>query len=247
MLVQSNRITHLLKELFSELPELTERVEQDAEALQNIFRDRNRAEVRRSEWAREITYRAEIGMVFKDTLSISPDGVSWKDQRFPLNAVTRVRWGGVRHSVNGIPTGTTYTLAFGDNRSEAVVELRREDVYSTFMEKLWRAVCVRLLTDLLETLKAGREITFGDAAIGDDGVTLTRHNFLGSERIRFLWHQVHVWSADGSFVIGAKDDKKAYAQLSYISMPNVHILEQSIRMAFKKPGMGVLSESLQEK
>jgi hypothetical protein len=243
-LIQSNRITNLLQELFSQVPELAERVEQDADALQNIFRDRKQAETRRAEWASEITYRADLGMVFKDTLSISPDGVSWKGQNFRLDAITRARWGGVRHSVNGIPTGTTYTLAFGDNRSEAVVELKKEDVYSTFVDKLWRAVGIRLLTELLEALKAGREIAFGDAIIRNDGVTLTKHKFLGNEQIRFTWHQIHVWSVDGSFVIGAKEDKKAYAQLPYIAMPNVHILEQAIRMAFKKPGMRVLSDAL---
>src|SRR3546814_11568243 len=78
--------------------------------------------------------------MFKDTLSISPDGISWKGQSFSLDSITRVRWGGVRHSVNGVPTGTTYTIAFGDKRSEAVVELKKEDIYSKFIEKLWRAV-----------------------------------------------------------------------------------------------------------
>lgn len=185
-------------------------------------------------------------MVFKDTLSISPDGIAWKEQRYPLDAITRVRWGGVRHSINGIPTGTTYTLAFGDNRSEAMVELKREEVYSTFLDKLWRAVCVRILTELIEALKSGKEISFGDAAVRDDGVTLTKHKFLGSnERIRCLWHQTHIWTADGAFYIGAKDDKKTYAGLSYIHTPNIHIVEQAIRMAFKKPGMRVLSDVLQ--
>ena len=246
LLTQSNRITKLLQELFSQVPELAERVEEDAEALQNIFRDRKKAQARQAEWARDITYRAEIGMVFKDTLSISPDGISWKGQSFPLESITRVRWGGIRHSVNGIPSGTTYTVAFGNNRSEAVVELRKEDIYSTFVDKLWRAVGMRLLGELFEALKAGREVRFGDAIVRNDGVTLTKHKFLGSEQVRVSWHQTHVWSADGSFIIGSKEDKKTYAQLSYISLPNIHILEQGIRMAFKKAGMRVLSDVLNE-
>ena len=246
MLTQSKRITSLLQELFSELPELAERVEQDADTLEDIFHNRKQAESRRNEWAREITYRAEVGLIFKDTLSISPDGVAWNDQRYPLDAITRVRWGGVRHSVNGIPTGTTYTLAFGDDRSEAVVELKREEVYTNFVDKLWRAVCVRLLTELLEALKSGEEISFGEAAVRDDGLTLTRHKFMGSEHVRLTWYQVHIWSADGAFYIGAKDDKKTYAGLSYIHIPNAHVLEQAIRMAFKKPGMRGLSDLLRD-
>ncbi|GAB3727146.1 hypothetical protein GCM10028862_03370 [Luteimonas pelagia] len=246
ILTQSQRLTGLLQELFAELPEVSERVEQDADALADIFHERKQAVARRDEWAREITYRAEIGVMFKDTLSISPDGISWKGQSFSLDSITRVRWGGVRHSVNGVPTGTTYTIAFGDKRSEAVVELKNDDIYSKFIDKLWRAVCVRLLGEMLEALKDGRELYFGDALLHDDGITLVKHKFLGAnERVRCTWGQVQIWNADGSFCIGSKDDKKTNAGISYIHVANTHILEQLIRMAFKKPGLRRLSELLQ--
>jgi hypothetical protein len=246
MLTQSQRITGLLQELFAEVPDVSERVEQDADALADIFHERKQAVARRDEWAREITYRAEIGMMFKDTLSISPDGISWKGQSFPLDSITRVRWGGVRHSVNGVPTGTTYTIAFGDRGSEAVVELKKEDIYSSFIDKLWRAVCVRLLGEMLEALKAGRNLYFGDALLNDDGITLVKHKFLGAnEKVRCSWGQVQVWTADGSFCVGAKDDKKTNVGISYIHVANTHILEQAIRMAFKKPGLHRLSDLLQ--
>lgn len=246
MLTQSQRLTGLLQELFAELPEVSERVEQDADALADIFHERKQAVARRDEWEREITYRAEIGLIFKDTLSISPDGISWKGQSFPLDSITRVRWGGVRHSVNGIPTGTTYTIAFGDRRSEAVVELTKEGIYGKFIDKLWRVVCIRLLGEMLEALKDGRDLCFGDALLHDDGITLVKHKFLGAnEKVRCSWGQVQIWNADGSFCIGSKDDKKTNVGISYIHVANTHILEQLIRMAFKKPGLRRLSELLQ--
>lgn len=246
MLAHSQRLTALIQELFSEVPEIADRAEEDADALADIFKQRKQSAARQGEWAREITYLAEIGVVFKDTLSISPQGVSWKHQNFPLDSITRVRWGGVRHSVNGIPTGTTYTIAFGNRNSEAVVELKKQDIYSTFIDKLWRAVCVRLLTEMLEALKNGRDLHFGDALLHDDGITLVKRKIFGAnERVRCTWGQVHVWSADGSFYIGAKDDKKVSAGVSYIHGANTHILEQAIRMGFEKPGMRRLSELLQ--
>ena len=246
MLAQSQRLTGLIQELFSEVPEISDRAEEDADALADIFQQRKQAAARQGEWEREITYRAEIGVMFKDTLSISPQGASWTGQNFPLDTIPRVRWGGVNHSVNGVPTGTTYTIAFGNRNSEAVVELKKQDIYNTFIDKLWRAVCVRLLTEMLEALKAGRDLYFGDALLHDDGITLVKRKFLGSnEKVRCSWGQVHVWSADGSFCIGAKDDKKVNAGISYIHGANTHILEQAIRMAFKKPGMRRLSDVLQ--
>lgn len=246
MLVQSQRLTGLIQEIFSEVPEIADRVEEDANALADIFQQRKQAASRQDEWAREITYRAEIGVMFKDALSISPAGVSWKGQNFPLDSITRVRWGGISHSVNGVPTGTTYTIAFGNRKYEAVVELKKQDIYNTFIDKLWRAVGVRLLTEMLEALKDGRDLHFGDALLHDDGITLVRRKFLGSnEQVRCSWGQVHVWSADGSFCIGAKDDKKVNAGISYIHGANTHVLEQAIRMGFKKPGMRRLSDVLQ--
>src|SRR5690606_38560383 len=43
LLTQSQRLTGLLQELFAELPEVSERVEQDADALAEIFRERKQA------------------------------------------------------------------------------------------------------------------------------------------------------------------------------------------------------------
>lgn len=246
MLAQSQRLTALIQELFAELPEVAARTEQDSDALSDIFQNRKKAESQKNEWARDITYKAEIGIIFKDILGISPNEVVWKNQRFPLNAVTRVRWGAVLHSVNGTPTGTTYTIAFGDNRSEAVVELKNESIYSAFVEKLWKAVVIRLLMELLETLKTGKKVHFGKVILRDDGVTLIKHRFLrANESIRCSWEQVHIWTVDGTFYIGAKDDKKTYVGLSYIYAANTHVLEQVIRMAFKKSGMRKLSDILQ--
>lgn len=245
MLEQSKRLTDLLQDVFSEVPDVSERVGADADALDRIFTERKQAEVRLSEWENEITYREELGTFFKNVLSISPRGVEWKKQHYPLEAVSRVRWGGVRRSVNGVPTGTSYTIAFGDNHSEAVVDTAPEHTYTKFVDKLWRAVGIRIMTETLEALKAGRRINFGEAVLQDDGVTLTKHKFFGAnEAVRCGWGDVKVWSADGSFYIGAAEDKKTYVALSYIEQANTHILEQIIRMAFKKAGLTRLSDLL---
>ena len=246
MLAQSQRLTSLIQELFAELPEVCEKVQQDVDALDEIFRNRKQSETHKKEWEQEITYRAEVGIIFKDILSISPAGAAWKEKCYPLDSVTRIRWGGVRHSRNGIPTGTTYTVAFGDEYSESVIELKNQTTYSTFIDKLWRAVGVRLLTELLDSLKTGNYVQMGEATIRDDSVVLVKHKFLGSDDlVRCSWGQVHVWSADGAFYIGSQNDKKTYVSLSYIHSPNVHILEHIIRMAFKKSGMTRLSDLLQ--
>jgi hypothetical protein len=231
---QGNRLTTMLAEVFAELPQVADRLESDAEALDNLRKQREEGERQSAEWAREITYSAQVGTIFKDTLAISPEGVSWKGQSYPLEAVTRVRWGGVSHSVNGIPTGTTHTIAFGDERSEAVCETRRQEVFNEFVPRLFRTVGVQILIKTLAVVRADQKVRVGDAVVDDHGVTVPRHVWFGSRDPVYLrWHELTVWTANGSFVIGSSTDKKAYAQIEYLRVDNVHLLEFAIRQFFK--------------
>jgi hypothetical protein len=245
MLEQANRITAFLQEVFAELPEASERFAEDAQALEEIAQKRQKSEADRKEWERELTYSVNLGTVFKSILAISPDGVWWKSQHYPLDAVTRIRWGAIRKTVNGIPAGTTFTVAFGDNGSEAVAEFSNETVFGNFVDRLWRGVGVRLLVELLTALRAGQRVNFGDAVVHDNGVVLTRHKFFGAnEQVPCTWNQVHIWTADGSFYIGSKDDKKVHSSMSYIYTPNSHVLEHAIRAFFKDPNTRRPSELL---
>lgn len=234
MLDTVNRLTKVLQELFAELPEMVERLDQDAETLDEIHGNRKEAQKRSNEWEKEIYYQAEIGLVFKDTLRISTKGIEWKGKCFPLDSITWVKWGAVNHSINGVQTGTDYTIAVGDNRSSAVIETRKNEIYSTFTDKLWRAVCTRLLKEILTTLKNGKSISIGGTVIDDSGVQLTKHKFFGNETEYRDWGKVTYVSSAGSLFITAQDDKKVYVSLPYLSTPNAHILEAMIRLSFKK-------------
>ena len=236
---QSRRLMKLLVEIFSELPEFAERVEQDASALSDIQSKRTEADAqakaREAEWARTISFSADVGVVFKDTLSISANGIEWKGQRYPLESITAVRWGAVRHSVNGVPTGTDYEIAFATRSGTTSIGLRKESTYSGFIEALWRAVCVRLMIEMSQALEAGKVLSFGDMTIEDRYVTLVKHKFLSTnEKVRLSLSDVHVWSANGEFVIGAKTDKKTYGSGSYKDHWNIHLLDHVVRSGFKK-------------
>ena len=246
MLEQAHRMTQLLQELFAELPEVAEKLGEDAEAIERLRRQAQESVKNEEQWERDITFHAEVGVMFKDDLSISPAGIHWKGKRYPLESITRVRWGGVRHSVNWVPTGTTYTVGFGDGHSEQAIELRKESTYSGFLAALWRAVCVRLMISIIEQLEAGEIMAFGDMAVADSGVTLVKHKFLGAnEKVHLSWHEVSVWSVDGSFRIGKQDDMKTYGSSSYINNWNTHLLEHIIRGGFKK-GVRKLSDYLKD-
>jgi len=237
----SRQLTNMLQEVFAEVGEVAERTVEDANALEDIAKQRARlieAEKNRAEeWRREITYEADLGFIFKDKLRISPDGIEWKGRRWELDSITRVRWGGTRHSVNGIPTGTTYSIIFGNGSDYASIELRKEAIYSSFVDRLWRAVGVRLLTEYLEGLRDGRKYRFGSTVISDHGMELERRKLFGSnERVFCRWGELVIWNGPGVFCIGKKDDKKLAAAFSYLEEDNIHVLEAAIRMFWKRGG-----------
>jgi len=247
----SQQLTALLQEVFAEVVEVSERTAEDANTLAGIAEERARqAEVarkREDEWRRQITFEADIGFIFKDKLAISPAGVEWQGRRWDLASVTRVRWGGTRTSVNGIPTGTQYTVAFGDRATCAEVQLKDEAVYTRFVDCLWRAVGVRLLTEYVEGLKGGRRYPFGSAFISDLGVEFERRKlFSKNERVFCRWADVAVWCNAGYFYVGSAKDKELGVGLPYIGADNIHVVEAVLRTFLKKPGGERLSSLFED-
>lgn len=237
----SQQLTNMLQEVFAEVGEVAERTAEDADALGEIAEQRVRlvedAKNKAEEWRREITYEADVGAIFKDKLRISPEGIEWKGRRWDLDSISRVRWGGTRHSVNGISTGTTYSIIFGDGSNYASIELKKEAIYSNFIDRLWRAVGVRLLTEYLEGLRDGKKYRFGSAVMSDHGMELERKKLFGSnERVFCRWGELVIWNGAGVFCIGKKEDKKLAAAFSYQEEDNIHVLEAAIRMFWKRGG-----------
>ena len=93
----SKRLTALQQEVFAEVDRVVEQSEEDASALDEIAEQRSQfladMETRAESWKREVTYEADVGVMFKDKLRISPDGVLWKGTKIPLEDINRVRWG----------------------------------------------------------------------------------------------------------------------------------------------------------
>lgn len=235
------QLTNMLQDVFAEVVEIAELTANDADTLDDLAEQRAQwiegAQERAEEWRKEITYEAEVGAVFKDTLRISPDGIEWKGRRWPLDSVTRVRWGATKHSVNGIPTGTFYNIVFGNDSTKETINLRRKTTFDNFVERLWKAVGTRILTDYLAGLQAGKKYRFGSTVVSDTGMELQRTGFFsGGERVFCGWGELQIWNGPGLFCIGRKGDKKLTVGLSYQDEDNIHILEAAIRMSFKQGG-----------
>lgn len=234
LLDTATRLNGLLRETFAELPEVLDRLGEDSDALDKLQEQRRDAKKRDAEWAKEITFSAELGIIFKDRLEISPQGVSWKGDTIPLDEVTRIRWGAVRKSVNGIPSGTDHLIGVGDKHWEFVIETSKGEVAEAFTTRLWTAVGVRILNDSLMRLKGGGELTYGSVVVEDEGIHLRKSSLFSSEAAYRRWNQVLYYSSNGSLVIVDKADQMVACSMSYMNVPNVHVLEAIIRLSFKK-------------
>ena len=234
----SKRLTALQQEVFAEIDRVLEQLEEDASVLDRIAGQRTQflaeMEARADSWKREITYEVDIGLIFTNRLRISPEGVQWKGSSIPLEDIKQIRWGGTRHSVNGIPTGTTYKIFVGSERGGTTIELQKEHIYSEFVDRLWKTAGVRLLTEMLEGLRTGRRYRFGTAVVNDHGVELERRKLLtANELVPCKWTELVIGNGSGTLHIAKNDEKKLAAELPYQEMDNVHILEAALRALLK--------------
>ena len=239
----SNQITQFLQANFAHVHTVSDKVEEDAAAVQNLLGQQAQAVKEREEFEREITYAADIGWPRKKRLSISPQGVSWGNAHFALQDITRVRWCPVRHSLNGIPTGTTYHIAFGNKSATELLTLHNEQIWTKFTSKLYRATAPFIWTSFVAAFSEGRSITFGDIVVSDDGCEVPTHHLFRNERIKAPWSDLHVWSSNGFFVVGIKSNNKAYGSTSYKDGNNAHMIEAMIRAFFKNPKAQRLSQA----
>jgi hypothetical protein len=229
----SDRILRGLKASFADMPEFAVRIESDAETLSGLFEQRQRNGEELESWKREIAFACDIGMIFKKRLSITVDEIRWGDEIYQLSSITRVRWGGTRHSVNFVPTGTTYHIGFGGSGRYTTIDTN-EFVFREFTSRLWKTAGARLAMEMVRTLGRGEKLRFGSIAITDTGVEFTKTGmFSGNQVIYASWNEVKIWNGGGSFVIGTEKPKRATAELSYQGMDNVYPLETLIRIFFK--------------
>lgn len=228
----SQKISEVLKELFAELPGIVEQVENDIDQLDNLSLEikeaRKRKEEKNKEYEESLNYSAEIGLVFKDKLIITPQYIEWQGKKYFLESIIELKWGAVSHSINGIPTGTIYSISIGDDKSNTTIETRKSKVYKEVIEILWKSVGIRIMIKILEDLKKGKFLQFGTLKVWDTEVELLKRGsfFTADETKKFKWNQVEFYSMSGFFIIKSINDNSFYKKIPYLDVYNLHFLEQ---------------------
>ena len=227
MLDTSKRITLLQKEVFAEVDHVLEQSTIDENALKDIALERESSVQDAQRWNSEITYEAELGIaLFKKKLRISPNGVEFKGKQFSLSDIVAVRWGGTKKD-----NGSECSITIRTRIDSILIETTNEHVYSSFIERLWKAVGVRLLTEFLDLVDTGECYPFGSSRVCDTGIELSKSKIFGADEKRFFsWSQVKAYSSSGFFIFSSTVDPKFNVQLSYEHQDNIHVLSTAIKL-----------------
>lgn len=235
----SKILSTLLLDIFKDLPIFAEKLSEDAIVLDEILDEKKKNAAEEERWKKDIHLNTIIG---DNKLVISHDKIAYRGISLNTDEVDRVRWGIYKRSVNLIPVERKFTIWVGDGKRELEIEcvrfLELESIvlerYILIVNKLWKAVCTRLLRESLMRLSNGESISYGDITVFKNGIHIWRRVFFGEDKIVFCpWTDLQVYSADGMYILQSKSDRKVKGSLSYRDINNVHILESIISFLWK--------------
>ncbi len=245
---EAKRITDLMTEVFRELPQFSEVVAQDVSALEEIIEQKEQSAAEYEKWKEKISLDLKIG---KDRLTITPECITYKNKSIKTADVTRVRWGIYKEYINLIRASREYTIWVGTPTDilsvecvkfvEAEESVRRR--YFLILDKLWNAVCIRLLGETFHKLSTGEKVRFGGLVVDQNGVLLKKQKWTKQEPFYSRWEDLTISNGRGTFVIRSSKEKRAYAELPYRDVDNVHILESLMRFLWKNGNYAKLQRS----
>ncbi len=244
LLDEARTITSIMSTVFQELPQFSDKIEDDLTAIDNILSDRKKSKEEDLEWKRSVYLNIEFGKIFKERLKITHEYIEYNSNTIPISAITRVRWGTFTQYTNGIKTSTSYLIHFGTNSAMYKIECSltfetettSRNRFSEIVDRLWRLAGVRLLLESLSTMSNGGKTYFGDKYLytDKDGILLFRHKLFGAnEPVHCRWEDISYGGSNGALRITSRNDAKVSAQLSYRGDDNTHVLESILDFLFK--------------
>lgn len=243
---EAARITALLAQVFKELPLFSQALNEDTSALKEIMSGKERD---KAEWERDIRLLLEMGTFFKDEFSINGSAIRFNKIKIRTGDVDRVRWGTFTKYVNGIKSSAKYTIWIGSPKHSICIECTKlfqsdeiaERNYQRILEKLWPAVCNRLVKSALMRLSTGEKIRYGNVVVDKNGITITRNGWF-DRPYRAKWEEVQIGNGNGTFVISSCRDQRAVANLAYREVDNLPILEAVLKFLSKDGNIGRLQD-----
>lgn len=195
-------------------------------------------------WQYEIDFHCRFGAwPFQKTLDISSNGFEWCGELLSLKDITRLRWG-VDLRRGGIFPKRVYVVVFGTAKREYMIKTKQKDFYSHLVDRYWKSVGRRLLSELLDGLAAGETYIFDSIIIEDIGITIHKKSIFGmAESNRYEWSGL-IWRIiNGSLSFAErKTPDKWLSGLSLLWSDNVCLLSFALNLLSQSGGKTKLSQ-----
>ena len=219
-----------LKDTFAEVAAVHELVQGDAVALDGIEAQRraaaDEAAQAKAKFVEETTWEGTLGLVFKDRLRISPDGIDYKNRMTPAAQITGVTWGAIRRVQNGRDAGTSYYFKYGTPTGSTDIVLGGEAQYAELVPRVWRALCVPMMLAMVERWKAGEALRIGGHEVRDDGIVLKHSRTFRADEWRFFpWTAMGKRTHGGALIFTGKPEADFTASFAFLEVLNAHILD----------------------
>lgn len=235
----SQMISNEIKDIFAELPEMAEQIQNDVDTLdeleEKIKLKKERQENELKNAMREVRYSADIGLININTFSIYNGVIEYKGDKCRLENVSGIIYGGTSHSINGIPTGTTYKIVISESQGNSIiVETRRSQIYYNIVEILNRTAGLKIMLGIINLIQT-EGFKLGDCKIFDDGVVIYKNSgwLTPSTQQKFPWSDIKISSSNGIFTIQSKSQYSYRVDLPYLNKYNAHYLEQILTIFLK--------------
>jgi len=239
---QSKRISTILSDLFKDHPIFADRLSEDKDILEDILERKAKTKEEDVKRRKEIELDIEIGTVFKDRLVINVDTILYKDNIVRTDEINRIGWGILVYYKDNFKDRTDYRIWYGTDKYRTYIDCYQnfdgdEDTEKRFhliVDKLWRAVGIRLIHQTLSSLSKGEKVKYGDIVVDKDGILMkTDDPHSRGGHIYSRWEDLRISNGPGTFKISSATDLRARTELAYREYDNIHVLEAIIRYLWK--------------
>ena len=144
----------------------------------------------------------------------------------PAAQITGVTWGAIRRMQNGREAGTTYYFKYGTPTGAVDIVLGSEAQYAELVPRVWRALCVPIMLQMIERWKAGEPVRIGEHEVRDDGIVLKHSRTFRADEWRFFpWTAMGKRTQSGSLIFTGKPEADFKASFAFLEVLNAHILD----------------------
>jgi hypothetical protein len=215
------------------------KMQEDQAALSDLQHEKLLAQERERKEIEAYSLDTEVG---GKRLIIDAKTISYRGTTIALADITSVRYGVYKHYTNGIRDSRKYTVWVGSSSKQIEIECatifapekKVEALYGLVTDKVWSAVCLRLVHEVFVGLLNDKKYKFGNAVFDRTGVTLTRKRFWkADEPIHCKWEELSTGNEDGYWRCWCTGEAKLQVRLSYRGDNNTHIIAAVLRFLWK--------------